>query len=819
MSSLAEVESLISSLDALVGPEELCNALAASESLDSTIVESRETLYMLLSAIQKVIDSARSDSLISDVSKSQALTTYTVLVVRFADLSSQIRPQFIKALVEMIFRRNPKRRDYVNSFLRGCACECLTELEHVFPGEVAEALELPEWLSTAPSSNQPSIIDVLQTEALPCVESYAKLLLTSCLPKKSQYTVHHKALIKIVSLLLDSVEHSSVWMRGFLATHLNDLVRLSRNEESESPWTLAVVQHHFGRLLNSMKTYQLHAFLIVSKQFVSEWDPHLIDRVVDRLYSISNAGNSISVPERQLAILWLCDLLDDYFMKFSVYERRRLLVPQPSADPPELVEVKLQAILRFAVEFESIPRNVVRVVNLRPTYLDVTFRFLRRLINSPFRSGSDLFGIPAFLCDHLQLEHKRSSSVIALVQQTADFNAQLILMQSLAEFLKAIQPPSRVISHYFSLVAFLASQKPLKAEHVLSALARYQPTNPSWKEGLRFIEVCRLLILSHDQHTTEKVIALLKSVEWNSVDLRNRSETLIRFVSTLGSSFDRMHQVATGGSKPPLEDSSPVESQILTSPTLRLEQNRELRKNLGILDGGWSTFQQNMLMLPFTLTLDPESSLTELFAIELTFSASDAYEPFRSVTIPFLGKGSGEQFPHKYNLSLSLRPIHPIPVCFCVEALFTDRHGASHRASLDDFRVSLEDLFLPVTELVSVWKTKWRDPFAKLLSLPREKVLEVIRTRLGPFEVPDDLVAELPEPPNEFDFDHELLLHELPINEESVLYREKVVMIHLPPTYHLMMRFRMGRSTTLVWIDTDRKEILSLLDVFFQSWS
>lgn len=819
MPILNELECLISLLESVVTPEELCSALTASESLDAAQVESRETLYMLLSAIQKVIDSARADSAVSDVSKSQALTTYTVLVVRFADLSSQIRPQFIKALEEMIFRRNPKRRDYVNSFLRGCACECLTELEHVFPGEVAEALELPDWLSTAPSSNQPSIIDVLQTESLPCVENYAKLLLTSCLRKKTQYTVHHKALIKIVSLLLDSVEHSSVWMRGFLATHLNDVVRLSRNEESESPWTLAVVQHHCGRLLNSMKTYQLHAFLIVSKQFVSEWDPHLIDRVVDRLYSISNAGNSISLPERQLAVLWLCDLLDDYFMRFSVYERRRLLVPQPSADPPELVEVKLQAILRFSVEFESIPRNVVRCVNLRANYLDVTFRFLRRLINSPFRTGSDLFGIPAFVCDHLQLENKRSSSVITLVQQTNNFNAQLILMQSLADFLKSIQPPSRVISHYFPLVAFLASQKALKAEHVLCALERYQPANPSWKEGLRFIEVCRLLIRSHDEHTTEKVIGLLKSVEWNSVDLRNRSETLIRFVSTLGPNFDRMHQVPAGSTSTADESVLTQGDHPLSCPTLRLEQNRELRKELGILDGGWSTFHQNILMLPFTLRLDQESSLTELFAIEFTFSASEAYEPFRSVTIPFLGKGSGEQFPNKYNLSLSLRPIHPIPVCFCVEALFTDRHGASHRAQLDDFCVSLEDLFLPVTDLVNIWNTKWRDPFAKLLSLPREKVLEVIQNRLGPFEVPDELAKELPEPPNEFDFDHELLLHELPINADSGLYREKVVMIHLPPNYHLMMRFQMGRATTLVWIDTDRKEILSLLDVFFQSWS
>eukprot|EP00435_Cladocopium_sp_Y103_P059165 s1971_g21.t1 len=41
----------------------------------------------------------------------------------------------------------------------------------------------------------------------------------------------------------------------------------------------------------------------------------------------------------------------------------------------------------------------------------------------------------------------------------------------------------------------------------------------------------------------------------------------------------------------------------------------------------------------------------------------------------------------------------------------------------------------------------------------------------------------------------------------------------VPPSYHLLMRFAISSRSTIVRILTDRFQLLSYLDSFFQSWS
>ena len=628
---------------------EICESLIQAEAIDRKLIPSRESLFLLLSAIQRIIDSARpalegGGDCIFDVTRSQALCTYTSLVIAFDDLSESIRPQFLKALTEMIFRRHQKRRDYVNSFLRSSACECLIELELAFPGEVTEALGISEWLMHSQGTYQPSIIDVLQDENLPCVENYAKLLLTCSLCVNNSM-IMEKSLIKVVSLLLDSVEFSSPWLRGYIATTLSSLVRKSTGQ-TENLWTLAVVQHHFGRLLSSSSVYQLHAYLQVCREFVGEWDPYLVDRVVEKLYSIVNRGPSIALPVRQSVLLWLCELLDDYFMRFSVYERRHQLLPQAQRDPPELIEVKLQAILRYSMAFRSIPKNILNCLSHRAN-LDVNYRFIVRLLNQFYERSNDLdlFGVPSFLKDDLQLSGSVCPSVISTVQKTANAKCRMKLLTSLAEFLIIIQPPTRILANYFALLAFLASQSDLGPTCIISALERYKSAfgtgeSPSWREGLQFVEVCRILILTHSD-SVYAVVELLKSVsgKWPSLDVRERASSLIRFVSTLDKEHDRREFLVPKKfvqSKALSEPSEAPEEKPERAVPLKLSftRNMVLREALGIQDGGWAIFNNSNegdqnLVLPFTLSFEqqgdnPPSSIEEMYAIELTFSVSES---------------------------------------------------------------------------------------------------------------------------------------------------------------------------------------------------
>jgi hypothetical protein len=825
---------------------EVSSWLILAEERAHELIASRDSLYLLLSSIQRVIDSSSrptpdsSDHIVSDTVKAQALVTYTSLIVQFPELAEQIRPQFIRALADMIFRRNLKRKDYVNSFLRGAACECLSELELASPGEVSDSLDVRSWLLEPTVNALPAIIQTISDECLPCSGNYSKLLL-HCAQNSKDDLLHEKALMKIVSLLLDSVEFASSWLRGEIATNLSSLVRKANFIKNESVWTFPVVNHHFSRLLDSSNPHQVHSFLKVAQEFQGEWDPYLVDRVVDRIYEIVRCPE-VGVPIRVAAVVWLCELLEDFYMKFSVYDRRARLLPIPRRDPDVLIEAKLQGLVRYARAFDAIPKDILRINPHNWVSMDVTFRFIVCLLNDfcPKLLNAEktsLLEIPSLLNELLASNRSNDflPSIISVVQLTKNPECRRRLLRSLGDFLNSAQPPAKVLTHYFGLVAFLACSTEIDSRLVLSALKRFKAEAPQWIDGLKYIEICRLLIITHskDSKTVTDIVNLLRETSWWSLDIEDRAHCLIRVVESVPDDVERKKFLV-----PCSEDTctplSVVSEEVPSSECtekpegykLVFSRNGTMRKTLGISDDGFAVFdsERRFLILPFNLHCEGD---VELFSIELTFSVSGNHQPFGVVTIPYITGAFEEDeelantFPYRYNIELHLRPLHPVPATFSVFAVFTDRSGKSHEANLDPFRVSLEDLFLPVQtdqDIGELWRGKWHEDiaFSKLLSVNRERLKELVKARLAPFIVPDSLIGSLP-PVDAFDFKHELLLHSDSVNEEP-LYEETAVIIHLPPEFHLMMRFVMGKHTCVVWIATDRTDVLSLLDSFFENW-
>lgn len=819
-----ELCDLNNSLSGSHGDIHICTTLIEIEERCYDLVVSREGLFELLSNIQKIIDSSTKSNVegvewvASDVSKSHALVTYTAVLIQFDELAEPIRGQFTRALVDMVFRSVVKRRDYVNSFLRRTACECLNELELAFPSEVAEALQLTPWLASQ-SVTTPAIVEAVQEEQLMCFENYAKLLMTCCQSGPS----NDKALMKIVSLLLDSVESSSVWVRAYVATRFPVLVVRMQAPD----WTFGVVYHHFSRFLDSMHAFQLHAFLVVSRPFFHEWDSQLLDRVVARIYGIV-LSQSASVPVRQLATYWLSDLMENEFLKSAVFAKKHLLVPRVRSEPSQLVEVKLQALLRYASTDRSIPRKIVAAVQT-VTPIGAIFTFLVRILNNfSILFDDELFEIPRFLTEMLQASPRVNPSVIALCESIQSQKVKRRMLESFGSFLFQVQPPSRTVT-YFPLLAYLACQHELESVIVVSALSRFvDTTDPvSWSDGLKILETCRLLVLTHTDANIQSILRRLADV--GSVDVAERALLLSRFIACedrhvflVPTSCLSGHQ-NSGEAKEEREGATASSSQVSTprGPPVRLDRNLTNRESLGLSDGHWGCYTSDGVVLPFTLTCD--SLCEELFGIELSFSASAHHDPFRSVTVPYLkartvGGEIERGFPYEYSVLLRLRPQQPEPATFTVQIEFTDKLGLRHSWQLESFKVALEDMFMPANDAGQVWREKWRNPFAKLLPIRRDTVERLIATRLGPFVLTEAL-TELPDVP-EFDFTHELLMHGVRGSDNSSsCIEEKAVIISLPPCYHLMMRFVMGARSTVVWIDTDRVEVLSLLDEFFAPWS
>ena len=849
MSSLAEI---ISRLNAPNGDVELAETLCFIEEIPHDFISNTEDLFQLLSCIHSIIDSSSrriqdtSETPISDIAKSHALSTYTSLIIQFEEFGQTIRSQYTKALVEMIQRRSVKRRDYVNWYLRSVACECLQELELAFPSEVSEALKLSDWLKGSVSAGPtPIVVEAVQDEQFASFESYSKLLLCCCM--QFEGSIAPKSLMKIISLILDSLEFSSSWFRSYVATSLPRLIQRQRDSSDDDHlWTFAVVNHHFSRLLLSVHAHQVHAFLTVSLPFVNEWDRCFSESVVDRIFAIVLDETTKALPVRQIAVYWLCELADDYYLQYSILDRRKLLIRFLTRDPWQLVEVKLQALLRLSFAFKSIPRSIMNCVSLTAGgkgISGVAFRFIARLLTHfSCKLEEELFYVPEVLIESLKASSSGKNILASLVRLLQILNqtpkVQLQLLLHLGQFVNNVQPPSKTLL-FFPLLAFMACHASFDSRIVVSALNRFLTSSwepqDGWSKGLKVLELARLVVIHHGckKPVEDDVVSLLEVLQKKGiVDIEDRAKMLIKFISRL-SHTDRIPFLCPDLNRDVNRKENPQAMIDLGSKenifeSVKFSKNFELRKSskININDGNWAIFTPlSESVLPFTLQFDPSvtaSQVGSMFGIELSFSLSDGFERISPVKIPFLTPPlthSQASFPHKYDVLLNLVPVSPAPAFFYVDLIFTDEHGSSHSGRLTNFKVSFEDLFATVPRPVSEWPSLfcelWVDPFSKLLALPRLTVMKLISERLSPFEIAD--ISKLPAV-DPFDFDQENLLFNNHTENHHSLFEEKAVIIHLPPAYHLLLRFVMGEHTCLVWIATDRVEILALLDSFFNRW-
>ena len=818
--------------------------------------ECTEGLFELLGVIQGLIDQSKKRMVItadpcdetqitSDTVRACALTTYTNLLICLDEITESVRSQFIQALMDMSNRRNVKKKEYVNSYLRRVACECLNELELCFPGEVATALGVANWLRSN-SLGVPTIVEAVQSEIFVSFEGYAKLLLTCTKSTQVVSGIDPKSLVKVTSLILDSVEFASVWLKCYIALSLSAFLGTAES----ALWTWSVVQHHFSHFLDSSERNLMHAFLVVAKPF-PDWTEEFRAKQVDRLYS-AVLDPETQLPVKQLLICWLVSLAEEIGFSASVFACQSNLVPSPS-DPPHLAEVKLQALLSLGTIGGSVPRQLLACSPQKLSFargprgnVGVMFRFVGRVL---LRFGLSV-DIPEFLIELIQTSSVANlkvllPSVIALlrnleetrvVTNTKNLHAKIdsktcatplsALLAHLGEFANRLEPPSRIID-YFPLICYLASLRELDPQFVLTAIDRYLTACESvdWMEGLQILQICRIVILNHET----AVVGILEKIhnhQNSHIDIRDKAQLYLRLVSMCGKE-QRDGFLAGGGLShwdvgvvtapsaiAPIESVRPP--VVPTASLVRFEKNFEIRKtHLG--DGNWGVFDETAGGITLPFTIQQNGVYGPMYGLELSFIHSTDFAQIAPVSIPFLASQDppSDSYPHRYEVLLGLVTLNPVPAEIRVNLVFTDRFGISHSGQLGSFSLALEDLFMPVhaERQIEAFKSKWRDPFAKLLSLPRSRVEALIQERLAPFVCPT-IGGDCPD----FDFLHEQILTSPKTPTTPILPTTASVLIAVPPNFHLMFRFVIGPETCVVWIATDRTDLLLLIDEFFLRW-
>ena len=119
----------------------------------------------------------------------------------------------------------------------------------------------------------------------------------------------------------------------------------------------------------------------------------------------------------------------------------------------------------------------------------------------------------------------------------------------------------------------------------------------------------------------------------------------------------------------------------------------------------------------------------------------------------------------------------------------------------------------------------------KHLMMPKDNVLKLVKENLGPFMIKQhgfELDREIFDP-SEFEDAEEnwytVSQDDKQSKEENVKANAKVsdmirlrVLVVLPPRYHMLFKFHISETSTVVRIRTDRWQLLGELDRFFENW-
>ena len=245
-------------------------------------------------------------------------------------------------------------------------------------------------------------------------------------------------------------------------------------------------------------------------------------------------------------------------------------------------------------------------------------------------------------------------------------------------------------------------------------------------------------------------------------------------------------------------------------------------------------FSSPLPRLPFGGVMDPDI-ISKVFGLTLRFLTPRPLAAIPAVTIPYLARHelpitSHLAYPHRYLLTLSIRPLDPLPCTVDVEVDFTDHQGRNGTMSLQPISVLFSDLFLslPVPHSmlqrglsdyvarIAVFESLWQNmevgatgvregvsewmESVKFLSVPRPRMKALLAKNLRPFAV-GQLHRRLES-----------------VDETWNSSRRECFWlgIFLAPSYHLLLKFYPSADSTTIRIRTDYWQSMLYIDDFFE---
>ncbi len=430
--------------------------------------------------------------------------------------------------------------------------------------------------------------------------------LQRCLPKGRRAA---RMVTRAVSLVLQSMPNYSSWSKVFIASRLPLFIHVLGLPSR-------VVFHHFLPLLHGTQVPLVHALLIVATQFPTEIDQATSSALLGRLF-MTIQDTTVEPAFRLLALNWFMTLSERLpsmkDMLFSAHSVRE--ISPVWHDPLELKEMKLIALLYCFEKMETLPVNLLSVLDsiseykycVRPAGAHaVVFRFLLRVART-FPAYLDKgLDVPGCLCEMLAEHPTLLSSVLSVVRYTTSRSVKYVMLRELGRMVKKLEPPGR-IRQYIGLLVILsrASWIGMDCEDVLASLSKLAFWLPlgadDWSDGMRIIAVCKQIMLHHeDARSYVSLQRLLRHMAGFSicVDLRDAAGRLLQLLMTLSPNLIQS-AVVTDTTNYPFNKMSQkivplLPKQVICPdqpiPFIRFVKSLEERRKSGLLDGHGAVF-------------------------------------------------------------------------------------------------------------------------------------------------------------------------------------------------------------------------------------
>ncbi|PRP74413.1 AP-5 complex subunit beta-1-like [Planoprotostelium fungivorum] len=484
----------------------------------------------------------------------------------------------------------------------------------------------------------------------------------------------------------------------------------------------------------------------------------------------------------------------------------------------------LLLMLKFPILFSDVQRYIVDTMMNRP-------QFGRNFIEISQKISQIFTTLQTRPVPHLCLSTTRQ---LFVPHKNSQVRMDTSLCVNLGDAMSLL-PPNDLVS-YIDIIQYVCSEPQAPGNGMVNGLSamlrRRDVKDHSWAFGHRILETCRVCLKTFpSEYIFNSLHTLLSFLSdyYQDIEIRDRAHFLKRLLThsshdknkkILGSfssisSKDTASYVSATKIRPremmgvrdypsllclvPHRDTRwPVETVRSREMDVVKTSHHDIKTYLQYLENNtWSI--KKLFHIQFSPSESPSTTIDRIITLELKFDRSKHFEDVQPVLVPILMRhpeARPRDFPHRYLIEVLIVPVDPLPSIVQTTCTFTLTNSERGSCSLPPLPLDFDDFFLP-------------------LRLPPDAAEEEVERLFGElWEKCDEMEGrEAARSVKRLDTREEVVRRNLKDFSQFMMRGgEEKAAVFLPPKHHLLLKFDVEETFTLIDIRTDHWRLLPYVD-------